>query len=182
MPATLAPVAPAATGARRLRPVAIAVATAVVANAAVTTATDQLLHVLSVYPPWGEPMYDPALDALALGYRTVYGVLGAYLAAGLAVRLAAGGRAGGASDRPAPAGVAARAGVGMRAALAYGAVGLVLSALGAWVAITRYDLGPAWYPLLLATEALPVAWLGGALYRRRQRPAAGTAPVRKREG
>ena len=21
--------------------------------------TDQLLHVLQVYPPWGQPMYDP---------------------------------------------------------------------------------------------------------------------------
>jgi hypothetical protein len=26
------------------------------------------------------------------------------------------------------------------------------------------DLGPAWYPIALAVTALPLAWLGGALY------------------
>jgi hypothetical protein len=26
--------------------------------------TDQLLHVLQVYPPWGQPMYDPGLNLL----------------------------------------------------------------------------------------------------------------------
>jgi len=43
--------------------------------------TDQVLHVLNVYPPWGEPMNDPGLNALALAYRCVYGVIGSYLMA-----------------------------------------------------------------------------------------------------
>jgi len=40
--------------------------------AALSLATDQLLHVLEVYPPWGEPMHDPALNLLALFYRILY--------------------------------------------------------------------------------------------------------------
>ena len=48
--------------------------------------TDQVLHVLKVYPPWGEPMWDPGLNFLALSYRIVYTVLGGYLAARFAPR------------------------------------------------------------------------------------------------
>ncbi|MPY89141.1 MAG: hypothetical protein GEU99_14595, partial [Luteitalea sp.] len=47
-------------------------------------ATDQLLHVLEVYPPWGEPMWEPALNLLALSYRTVYNVASGYITASLA--------------------------------------------------------------------------------------------------
>jgi len=38
--------------------------------------TDQVLHVFQVYPPWGQPMYDPGLNLLALSYRIVYAVIG----------------------------------------------------------------------------------------------------------
>jgi hypothetical protein len=48
--------------------------------------TDQLLHVLKVYPPWGDPMPQPALNALALSYRIVFTIFGSYLAARLAPR------------------------------------------------------------------------------------------------
>jgi hypothetical protein len=101
--------------------------------------TDQVLHSLAVYPPWGQPMREPGLNLLALSYRIVYGVLGSYLTARLAPR--------------AP----------MRHALILGAIGLGLSTAGAVVGI-RMDLGPAWYPILLALTALPCAWAGGALY------------------
>jgi hypothetical protein len=43
--------------------------------------TDQLLHVLQVYPHWGQPMYDPGLNLLALSYRIIYTVLGSYITA-----------------------------------------------------------------------------------------------------
>ena len=42
--------------------------------------TDQVLHMLKVYPPWGDPMPRPGLNALALSYRivfTIFGTLGA---------------------------------------------------------------------------------------------------------
>src|SRR4051812_40498795 len=48
--------------------------------------TDQILHILKVYPPWGVPMWGPGLNALALAYRLVYTVLGGYVTARLAPR------------------------------------------------------------------------------------------------
>ena len=105
--------------------------------------TDQILHVLKVYPPWGQPMHEPGLNLLALAYRTVFAILGSYIAARFAPR------------NP------------MRHAMALGVVGLVLSAAGAIATITKYDLGPAWYPIALVITALPCAWIGGALNRRR---------------
>ena len=44
---------------------------------------DEILHLLKVYPPWGEPMWDPALNALALSYRIVVTVLSGYVTARL---------------------------------------------------------------------------------------------------
>ena len=43
--------------------------------------TDEVLHLLKVYPPWSQPMYDSGLCLLALSYRIVYTVLGSYIAA-----------------------------------------------------------------------------------------------------
>ena len=38
---------------------------------------------------------------------------------------------------------------------------------GAIATITKYDLGPDWYPILLAVTALPCTWLGALLHHRR---------------
>lgn len=119
-----------------------AVVLGLVAVVALSLGTDQLLHTLGVYPPWGQPMYDTGLCLLALAYRSVYAVGGSYIAAKLAPS--------------AP----------MRHAIALGVVGLVLSTAGA-IATIPMKLGPAWYPIALVLTALPCAWLGGALYRRR---------------
>ena len=102
--------------------------------------TDQVLHKLQVYPPWGQPMHDPALNLLALTYRCVYTVLGMYITARLAPRSP------------------------LRHALVAGAIGTVMAAAGA-IATIPLDLGPAWYPVALAVTALPCAWLGAALHR-----------------
>jgi hypothetical protein len=99
-------------------------------------ATDQLFHALGVYPPWGQPMRETSLNLLALSYRLVYDTFGCYLAARLA------------PHNP------------MRHALILGGIGLVLSSLGALGAIMT-DMGPSWYPILLALSSLPTAWLGG---------------------
>ncbi len=104
---------------------------------------DQVLHVLQVYPPWGAPMYDPGLNLLALSYRLVFNVSGSYLTARLA------------PHSP------------MRHALIGGGIGLVLSIAGI-VASLNMNLGPVWYPVLLAASALPCAWFGGWLVQRRQ--------------
>jgi hypothetical protein len=107
--------------------------------------TDQLLHVLQVYPPWGQTMYDPRLNLLALSYRIVYTVLGGYLTARFA------------PHSP------------MRHVWAYGLIGFALGAAGA-IATIPMHLGPAWYPIAIAVTALPCAWLGGALHQRNRRP------------
>jgi hypothetical protein len=108
---------------------------------ALSLVTDQALHMLKIYPPWGQPMYDTDDNILALAYRIVYSVIGCYLTARFAPR------------NP------------MRHALALGVIGVVLSLAGAITAI-KMDLGPAWYPIALVLAALPCAWLGGVLHQK----------------
>jgi len=106
-----------------------------------TLATDIVLHVAGVFPPWGQSMvgFDAAL-LLATVYRTVYGVGGSYLIARLA------------PDRP------------MQHALVGGVVGLAVSIVGAAVTWNRGPaFGPHWYPVALIVLALPTAWVGGKL-------------------
>jgi hypothetical protein len=104
--------------------------------------TDQILHVLQVYPAWGQPMNAAGLNLLALSYRLVYTILGGYLTARLAPR--------------AP----------MRHVWILGGIGFVFATVGAIVAIPM-KLGPSWYPIALAATALPFTWIGGALQQRR---------------
>jgi hypothetical protein len=109
---------------------------------ALSLGTDQVMHELEIYPPWGQPMPQPGLNLLALAYRSVYAVLGSYVAARLAPR--------------AP----------MRHALILGGIGFVLSFAGTLAALGMPELGPLWYPVALVATALPCAWIGGALHRR----------------
>jgi hypothetical protein len=109
---------------------------------ALSLGTDEVLHILPVYPPWGQPMPQPGLNLLALTYRIVYTVLGGYVTARLAPH--------------AP----------MRHVWVLAVIGLVIGSLGA-VATIPMNLGPAWYPIAIAITAVPCTWLGGALYRGR---------------
>jgi hypothetical protein len=127
-------------GTRRIPQSIGAILAGFVAVVVLSLGTDQVFHSLKVYPPWHQPMHEPGLNLLALSYRTVYAVLGSYIAARLAPR------------NP------------MRHALVLGVIGLPLSVAGAIAAI-KLDLGPAWYPIALALTTLPCAWLGGALHR-----------------
>lgn len=102
---------------------------------------DQVLHVLKVYPPWGEPMYDTRLNMLALSYRLVFNTFGSYLMARLA-----------------PSNPWKHVWIGA-------AIGFVLSMLGVVGALMN-DLGALWYPVLLAISSIPTAWLGGTLFVR----------------
>jgi hypothetical protein len=107
----------------------------------ITLATDEMLHRIGVFPPWGASMvgFDGAL-LLATVYRTIYGVAGSYIT----VRLA--------PSRP------------MGHALVGGAIGLAVSILGAAVTWNKGPaFGPHWYPLALIVLALPTAWVGGRL-------------------
>jgi hypothetical protein len=105
--------------------------------------TDQLMHVLGVFPPWDQPMNDVEDNLLALAYRCVYGIMGSYVTARLA-----------------PYSPMTHVWVGA-------AIGFVLS-IGGIVAGLNMDLGPIWYPVALTLTALPCAWLGGSLHRIQQ--------------
>ena len=125
---------------------------AVVAGFAVvvvlSTVVDQILHVLHVYPPWGQPMFEPGLNALALSYRIVITIIGGYVTAKLAPRSP------------------------MRHALALGVLGTIVGIAGA-IATIPMHLGPSWYPIALAVTGLPCCWIGGALYQTRHPLSSG---------
>jgi hypothetical protein len=107
-----------------------------------STAADQLLHATGVFPPDGQPMYDNGLFAVALAYRTLFGILAGFVTAWLA------------PSHP------------IRHALALGIVGVVLSTIGA---VVMWDMGPGWYPIAVILICLPTAWFGASLQMRRMR-------------
>ena len=131
-----------ATGTRSVPRSIGAVVAGFFAVAILSTIVDIVLHSLNFYPPWGQPMFDPTQNAVALAYRLVFNVMGGYLTARLA------------PHSP------------MKHAIILGAIGTVVGAAGAYVGI-KMNLGPAWYPVLLALSGLPCCWLGGAWYVRR---------------
>lgn len=111
------------------------------ACALLSLGTDEILHFLRVYPPWGQPMWEPGLNFLALAYRCVYTVAAGYITARLAPR------------NP------------MRHVWVLGSIGLTMAVLGLF-ATKDMNLGPRWYPIALAITALPCVWLGGLLFGR----------------
>jgi hypothetical protein len=133
---------------RRIGRSILAVLSGMVVTIAITLATDEILHKVGIFPPWGASMvgYHGAL-LLATIYRTVYGVLGSYITARLA------------PSRP------------MRLALIGGFIGLAVSAAGAAATWNKGPaFGPHWYPLVLVVLALPTAWAGGMLGMRQLGP------------
>jgi hypothetical protein len=123
-------------GRRRGRSIG-ALAAGFVVGVVLSLGTDIGLHAAGLYPALGEPMSDGLL-LLATAYRTLYGVISAYVTARLA-----------------PYGP-------MQHALIGGGIGLALSIIGA-VATWNRGFGPHWYPLALIVLAMPPAWLGGKL-------------------
>lgn len=140
---TIAAQSTTGTHPRRLGRSTAAVIVGFISVAVLSLGTDQVLHVLNVYPPWGEPMYSPGLNLLALSYRILYTVIGGYITASLAPH--------------AP----------MRHVFVVGILGFITGSAGAIAAITMADLGPNWYPIALALTGFPCVWLGGVLYSKR---------------
>ena len=100
--------------------------------------TDQVLHVLKFYPPWGQPMHEPGLNFLALAYRCIYTVIGGCITARLAPHAV------------------------MRHVLILALIGFVMGTLGV-VGTWNMNLGPRWYPIAIAVTGAPLTWLGGVL-------------------
>jgi glucose-6-phosphate-specific signal transduction histidine kinase len=116
----------------------LSVLAGVVAIFVLSSATDLVLETTGVLP--SAPLFDTGLLLLATAYRIIFSVLASYIVARLA------------PDHQ------------MRHALAFGAVGVVVSTVGV-IVNTQMQLGAAWYPLLLVAVALPCAWCGGKLFQ-----------------
>ena len=127
-------------GSRRFSRSIAAIAIGFLTVAVLSFATDQLLHMFQVYPPWGERMFAPSLNMLALSYRIVYTVAGGYVTARLA-----------------PHGPMGHVWI-------LGSLGLFFGTLSA-VATIPMRLGPTWFPIAIAATALPCTWAGGVLHR-----------------
>jgi hypothetical protein len=116
---------------------------AVILGAAVSivlsVGTDEVMKKTGVFPMSGKTMSN-GLFALATVYRTVYGVLGAYLTARVA------------PNRP------------MLHALILGAIGTAVGIVGV---VARWnempELGPRWYPIGIVGLGMVQWWVGGKL-------------------
>lgn len=103
---------------------------------------DVMMHATGIYPPWFQPMRT-SLWLLAIGYRAIDSILGAYLTATLA------------PDRP------------LAHALVLGIIGVLLSSMGTLATLNKGpEFGPIWYPIALVIIALPCALIGGTLRQR----------------
>lgn len=115
-----------------------AVLASLVAVAGLSHATDAAMRATGVFPGYGAAMSD-SLFLLALAYRSLFGVLGGYLATRFG---------------------------GVRQATVLGVIGTVLGALGMAVSWNHPELGPLWYPIALLVVALPTARLGATIAAR----------------
>src|SRR5512134_1684854 len=117
----------------------LAIVAAILINFILATAIDMALHAAGIYPPYGEPMMDNGLMALAFSYRAVITIFAAYLTAMIAKEKA-------------------------KTAIYFtGILGTVLWSIGA---IIGWELGPAWYHIVGILSALPLAIIGWKLFER----------------
>jgi hypothetical protein len=114
-----------------------------VAVVALSMGVDAVLHAVHFFPPESKGMHDPVQNAVALAYRSLFTVVGGWIAARLAL------------GRP-----MTHAAVLSVLGLAGGVAGVVLT----W----NLNLGPHWYPIGLAVGAVPLTLLGGWLATRQR--------------
>ena len=125
-----------------------AILAGLVVGAVFSLGTDLVMYAAGIFPPLNQPkMFTTGLLTLATVYRTLYGVLGGYIAARLA------------PNRP----------VGH--ALALGFLGLVVSLIGL---IVMRSAGPVWYPLALLVLSVPQCWAGGKIAGRKTQEMTAT--------
>jgi len=122
----------------------LAVIAGFVVTAVLSLVTDVVLHVLHVFPPWGELM-SSGLFVLATVYRVAFTVLGGFVTARIAPR------------KP------------MTHVLVLGIIGIFAATAGLAATWNQGpEFGPKWYPILLVVTALPCVWIGGQFGARGQ--------------
>lgn len=135
-----------------------AVLAGIFAGVILTIGTDLLLHAIGIFPALGEPFSDSLL-LIATVYRTIYGIVGAYVTARLA------------PNHP------------MGHALAGGALGLVVGVIGAATHWNSADtIGHRWYPVALVVLALPGAWVGAKIQASRTQAQASCSEPAAQKG
>jgi len=122
---------------RRLGRSILALLAGIIVGIVLSVGTDLGLHAIGIVPAQNQSWPNHLL-VVAAAYRSIYGVISAYVIAWLA------------PNRP------------MGHALFAGALGLVVSALGAAAAWSS-TIGQHWYPVTLALTTLPTAWIGAKL-------------------
>ena len=115
----------------------------IVTGVVLSLGTDYILETTG-FLPHHDLWVSPALILFVLFYRTVYNILGTYLAARLA------------PSHP------------MRLALTLGLIGTIVCVSSA-IATKDMNLGPSWYAWALAALSLPSSWYGGRLATRTPR-------------
>lgn len=121
-----------------------AVLAGIVVLAALATLTDKILESTGVFPSSiDQGSYTTWMLLLALTYRCIYQVLGAYITASLA-----------------PANP-------MKHVTVLGIIGVMLGVLGVIASVMGlvpgFDSSQLWYPIALAVLAYPTVWFGGKL-------------------
>ena len=117
-----------------------AVFAAIIINAVLASGIDHLFHITGVYPPYGEPMMDDGLMALAYSYRVIIMIAAAYVAAMIAKEKA------------------------KQAVWISASIGTLMWTLGA---IAMWNFGPVWYHIIGIVTIIPLNLLGWKLYERR---------------
>lgn len=103
--------------------------------------TDFILETIGVFPSASDGLFVTWMLVLALFYRSVYAIAGGYITAKLA------------PHKP------------MKHVWILAIIGTVFAVLGIFVNLSR-NLGPNWYPIMLAILTIPCVWLGGKLRKR----------------
>jgi hypothetical protein len=100
--------------------------------------TDFILETAGVFPPASEGLFVTWMLVLALVYRSAYAVLGGYITAKIA------------PHKP------------MKHVWILSIIGEVFAILGIFANLSG-NLGPNWYPIMLAILTIPCVVLGGKL-------------------
>ncbi|PBQ33729.1 hypothetical protein CNR22_18735 [Sphingobacteriaceae bacterium] len=113
-----------------------AIVAGMAAGAVLSVMTDKILESTGLMKTDPFDANPPGLIAVVVFYRTLFNLLGAFVAAKLA------------PSKP------------MKHALILGVIGTAIGILGT---VTMWHIPPHWYPISLVILTMPAAWLGGQL-------------------